>query len=97
MGNISELFEFLSNCDKEKLFTEMNGHFERLITKNGMQAIRQIKFDVQNLNTFFGMSGWYFEMEFPRMIDEKNPNSKGDRSLPDKDIVLYTNSTSPYN
>ena len=93
MRNISELFEFLSNCDKEKLFNELNDHCERLINKNGTQAIKQLKFDVENLNTLFRMLEWYFEKELPRMIDEKNPKSNEDEMMTVEEVALYTKST----
>jgi hypothetical protein len=40
MRNISEFFEFLSNCDKETLHTELMEQYNRLIHKNGIKSIK---------------------------------------------------------
>ncbi len=53
MRNLSELFEFLSNCDKETLLNELTDHCDRIIQKNGTKSIRPFKLDVENLNTLF--------------------------------------------
>ncbi len=56
MRNISELFEFLSNCDKETLHTELMEHCNRLIQKNGTKSIKPFKIDIENLSTLFKSS-----------------------------------------
>jgi excisionase family DNA binding protein len=89
MRNISELFEFLSNCDKETIITELYDHCDRIIQKNGTKSEKPFKFDVENLQTLFRLSEWYLEKELPRMIEEKNPKREGDEIMTVEGAALY--------
>jgi hypothetical protein len=89
MRNISELFEFLSNCDKETIITELYDHCDRIIQKNGTKSERPFKFEVENLHTLFRLSEWYQEKELPRMIEEQNPKRKGDEIMTVEEVGLY--------
>ena len=89
MRNLSEMFEFLSNCDKETLLNELNDHCDRLVQKNGTKSIRPLKIDIENLNTLFRLSEWYLESELPRMIEEKNPKSSADEIFTVEGVALY--------
>jgi hypothetical protein len=89
MRNLTELFEFLSNCDKKTLLNELSDHCDRVIQKNGTKSIRPFKFDVENLNTLFRLSEWFLEKELPRMIEEKNPKTLGDDIMTVEGAALY--------
>ena len=89
MRNISELFEFLSNCDKETLINELNEHCTRLIQKNGTKSIKPFKFDVENLSTLFRLSEWYLVDELPRMIAELNPKPVVDEIMTVEGTARY--------
>lgn len=93
MRNISELFEFLSHCDKEILFTELNIHCDRLLKNNGTKSTQQFKFDLENLNTLYRLSDWYLDKELPRMIAEKDSNSEVDEIMTVEEAALYTKTT----
>lgn len=94
MRSLTEMFEFLKNCDKETLLNELNDHCDRLIQKNGIKSIRPFKIDVENLNTLFRLSEWYSEKELPRLIEEKNPNQGGDEVMTVEQVANYTKLTS---
>jgi hypothetical protein len=81
MRSISELFEFLSNCDKETIITELYDLRDHIIQKNGTKSERFFELDIENLNTLFRLSEWYLEKELPRMIEEKNPKKEGDEIM----------------
>jgi hypothetical protein len=89
MRALSELFEFLSNCDKETIITELYDHCDRIIQKNGTKSIKPFKFDVENLNTLFRLSEWYLSEELPRLIEEKNPQREGDEIMTVEEVGLY--------
>jgi excisionase family DNA binding protein len=89
MKSLSELFEFLKNCDKEALFNELNTHCDHLIQKNGTKSIRPFKIDVENLNTLFRLSEWFLEHELPRMIEDKFPSNESDEILTVEGAALY--------
>jgi len=94
MRNISELFEFLSNCDKEKLVNELNEHSNRLIQKNGTKSIKPFKIDIENLSTLFRLSEWYLVDELPRMIAELNPKPVVDEIMTVEGTAQYMKITS---
>ena len=83
------MFEFLKNCDKETILTELTDHCDRLVQKNGTKSIRPFKIDIENLNTLFRLSEWYLESELPRMIDEKNPKSSADKIMTVAGAAVY--------
>lgn len=89
MRALSELFEFLTNCDKETIITELYDHCDRIIQKNGTRSEEPFKFDVENLHTLFRLSEWYLEKELPRMIEEKNPKTGGDEIMTVEEVGLY--------
>ncbi len=93
MRCLTEMFEFLKNCDKEALLNELNDHCDRLIQKNGIKSIRPFKIDVENLNTLFRLSEWYSESELPRLLEEKNPNNEGDEVMTVEQVAKYTKLT----
>jgi hypothetical protein len=64
MRNLSELFEFLSNCDKETLLNELTDHCDRIIPKNGTKSEEPFKFDVENLHTLFRLSEWFLSENY---------------------------------
>ncbi|MEI6060932.1 MAG: helix-turn-helix domain-containing protein [Bacteroidota bacterium] len=96
MRNISELFEFLSHCDKETLFTELNIHCDRLLKNKGTESTKLFKFDIENLNTLCRMSEWYLGNELSRMIEDKNSNSEKDEIMTVEETALYTKTTSAH-
>ena len=89
MRNLSEMFEFLSNCDKETLMNELNDHCDRLVQKNGTKSERFYKVDVENLSTLFRLTEWYLESELPKMIEEKNPKSSADEIMTVEGAAVY--------
>ncbi len=89
MRSISELFEYLSNCDKETIFTELNDHCSRIIKKNGTKSIQPFKIDVENLHTLSRLSEWYLSEELPRLIDELNPKPVVDEIMTVEGAALY--------
>jgi len=91
MRNISELFEFLSHCDKEILFTELNIHCDRLLKNNGTKSTLQFKFDVENLNSRFRLSEWYLSVELPKMIEKKFPSNESNEILTVEGAALFIN------
>lgn len=38
MRSLSEMFEFLSNCNTETIITELNEHCNHLVQKNGTKS-----------------------------------------------------------
>ena len=89
MRSISELFEFLTNCNKETILTELNDHCIRVVQKNGSKSNQPFKIDVENLNTLFRLSEWYLTDELPRMIDELNPKTVQDEIMNVIEVGLY--------
>ncbi len=89
MRSISELFEFLSNCNKETILTELNDHCNRLVQKNGTKSTTPFKIDVENLNTLFRLSEWCLSEELPRLIEEKNPNKGQDELMTVEEVSKY--------
>jgi excisionase family DNA binding protein len=89
MRNLSEMFEFLSNCDKEALMNELTDHCSRIIQKNESKSIRPFKIDIENLSTLFRLTEWYMETELPRMIEEKTPKSSVDEIMTVEEVALY--------
>ena len=83
------MFEFLKNCDKETILTELTDHCDRLVQKNGEKSITPFKIEVENLNTLFRLSEWYLSEELPKMIEEKNPNKGGDELLTVEEVSKY--------
>ena len=96
MRNISELFEFISHCDKETLINELDTHCDRLLKNAGPKFTRQFKIDVENLNTLFRLSEWYLEKEIPRMIEEKNPKIFVDEIMTVEGAALYMKVTTAH-
>jgi hypothetical protein len=89
MRNISELFEFLSNCNKDTIITELNDHCNRLVQKNGIKSIQPFKIDVENLHTLSRLSEWYLSNELPRLIDEMDPKPEVDEIMTVEGAALY--------
>jgi len=89
MRSISELFEFLSNCDKDTILTELTDHCNRLVQKNGTKSIQPFIIDVENLNTLFRLSEWYLSEELPRLIDVLNPKPMVDEIMTVEGTALY--------
>lgn len=81
MRSITELFEFLTNCNKETILIELTDHCDRLVQKNGTKSNKPFKIDVENLNTLFRLSEWYLSDELPKMMEEKNPNKGQDEIM----------------
>jgi hypothetical protein len=89
MRNISELFEFMSNCNKETILTELTDHCSRLVQKNRTKSIQPFKMDVENLHTLSRLSEWFLSEELPRLIDEMNPKPEMDEIMTVKESALY--------
>jgi excisionase family DNA binding protein len=89
MRSITELFEFLSNCNKETILAELNDHCNRLVQKNGTKSTRPFKIDIENLNTLFRMSEWYMSEELPKLIDELNPKPEVDELMTVEEVAQY--------
>ena len=74
MRNISEFFEFLSNCNHQTIVDEIREHCNRIIdTKNNKPEIL-FRFDIERLNTLTRISEWFIEKKFPKMNQKNQSN-----------------------
>ena len=64
MKNLSEMFEFLNNCENETLLKELKKHGERLINTDRITASTRFKLGIEKLNTLQRLSEWYLSEEF---------------------------------
>lgn len=96
MRSISELFEFLSHCNKETLLNELGDHCNRLVQKNGEKSINPFKLDVENLNTLFRLSEWCLSEELPKLLEEKNPNMGQDVLMTVEEVAQYIKHTAAF-
>jgi len=93
MRIISELFEFLSNCENETILKEVRIQGERLIRQEGSKAATILKLDIEKLNTLLRLSEWFLTEEFHSALKEFVPEPEVDEIMTVKEAAKYLKTT----
>jgi excisionase family DNA binding protein len=93
MRNLSELFDYLTNCENETILKEIKIHCERLIRQEGPKAVMRFKLEIEKLNTLLRLSEWYLTEEFRSDIKESVKEPEGDEILTVKEAAKYLTTT----
>jgi hypothetical protein len=73
MKNLSEMFEFLKNCENETILKEIKNHCQRLNREHGDNASIKFKMDIEKICTLQRLSDWCLTEEFKNnVIEEKH-------------------------
>jgi len=89
MRNLSELFEYLTNCENETILKEIRIHGERVIRQQGVKSASRLKLDIEKLNTLLRLSEWYLAEEFQSHIKELVKEPEGDEIMTVKEAAAY--------
>jgi excisionase family DNA binding protein len=90
MRALSELFEFLSNCDYQTMMDEIREHGTRITGANSrFQSETVIGFDLERLNTLARFSEYYFSAELPRILREQEKQSNPEELLTVKEVARF--------
>ena len=73
MKNLSELFEFLKNCENETILKEIKNHCQRLNRDHGVNAPIKFKLDIEKIKTLQSLSEWCLAEEFKKDVIEEKP------------------------
>jgi hypothetical protein len=73
MKNLSEMFEFLKNCENETILTEIKNHCQRLNREHGINSSIRFKLDIEKINTLQRLSEWCLIEEFKNNEIKENP------------------------
>ena len=73
MKNLSELFEFLKNCENETILKEIKNHYQRLNRDHGDNAPTKFKLDIEKVKTLQSLSEWCLTEEFKHDVLEEKP------------------------
>jgi len=93
MRNLSELFEYLSNCENETILKEIRIHGERVIREHGVKSAPRLKLDIEKLNTLLRLSEWYLAEEFQSDMKELVKEPEGDDIMTVKEAASYLKTT----
>jgi DNA invertase Pin-like site-specific DNA recombinase len=93
MRNLSELFEYLTNCENETILKEIKIHGERLIRQEGSKAITKFKLDIEKLNTMLRLFEWYLTEEFHSDMKELVLKPEGDEIMTVNENASYLKTT----
>jgi excisionase family DNA binding protein len=93
MRNLSELFEYLTNCENETILKEIKIHGERLIRQDGSKAVIRFKLEIEKLSTLLRLSEWYLTEEFRSDIKESVKEPEGDEIMTVKEAAKYLTTT----
>ncbi len=73
MKNLSEVFEFLKNCEDGTILIEIKNHCQRLNREQGVNAPIKFKLDIEKIKTLQGLSEWCLNEEFKNEVIERKP------------------------
>jgi excisionase family DNA binding protein len=93
MRNLSELFEYLTNCENETILKEIKIHSERLIRQEGSKSAAKFKLEVEKLNTLLRLAEWYLTEEFRSDLKENVLEPEGDEIMTVKEAAKYLTTT----
>ena len=66
MKNLSEVFEFLKNCENETILKELKNHCQRLIVDDDSNAVTMFKMGIEKVKTLQSLSEWCLTEEFTK-------------------------------
>lgn len=75
MKNLSEMFEFLKNCENETILKEIKNHCLRLNSEHGVNAPIKFKLDIEKIKTLQGLSEWCLNEEFKNDLVAEKPTT----------------------
>jgi len=93
MRNLSELFEYLTNCENETILKEIKIHGERLIRQDGSKATPKFKLEIEKPSTLLRLSEWNLTYEFHSDIKEFVQEPEGNEILTVKEAAKYLTTT----
>ena len=91
MKNLSEMFEFLKNCENETILKELKNHCQKLNHDYGENASIKFKLDIEKISTLQGFSEWCLTEEFK--IDEIKEKTTMDDIMTVEETAKYLKTT----
>ena len=73
MKNLSEMFEFLKNCENETILKELKNHCQKLNHDHAENASIKFKLDIEKISTLQRFSEWCLIEEFKSIGTEEKP------------------------
>jgi hypothetical protein len=87
MKNLSEMFEFLKNCENETILKELKNHCQKPNHDYGENAAIRFKLDIEKISALQRLSEWCLTEEFK--IDEIKEKTTVDDIMTVEETAKY--------